>query len=331
MLRLSRLEATLLSLPNCLLLHVLSFWSPQCIATCDSLSTLAWDVDRFFAPWFIDDTVDFRVMLERCGAVVSGSLITQFFDRTLYRDSDMDIFLRMGGLPEMGAWLVSQGYIYSSTSTGYRALRRAIQRVSGKVVSDPVDGHRTIRTVLNFKRLVASTTIIHIQKIQLVVVDMDPIHHVLFDFHSIYHKSYITRNRIESTHRGEVWKSKYRARGFRIISRRSRGDHSDLKIGQRSSMDRRSWIINLEALPKNEENSIYGRVHSDVRFEVMHWRSGATCADSFARIAEPGICRLRMKAAKRFPGLFLRADAVPPFLRTRRPSLSDFARTMQRE
>ncbi|KAJ7436455.1 hypothetical protein B0H11DRAFT_2256160 [Mycena galericulata] len=247
-------------------------------------------------------------MLRKCGAVVSGSQILQFFERSNYAGSDLDIFLRIGGLHDMGMWLTGQGYTRSLCKTGYQALRQTIQRVSTNIVTSAAG--KTVRSVLNYTRFVASTTRVYLQIIQLIVVDMNPIHHVLFDYHStsvmnymvydaivcvfprssiLLRKSYVTRNRPEPTTNEDRWRAKYSERGFRIIHKRSRGNHGDLKLGKRSSMDKHSWVIRLEAPSATANDSVYGHQGTDVRFEVMSWRSGATYGDSFARIAEPEI------------------------------------------
>ncbi|KAJ7683373.1 hypothetical protein B0H17DRAFT_942010 [Mycena rosella] len=79
---------------------------------------LVWDPDAHFKIWFSDPT-KFRGVLQTCGAIVSGSQILQFLDRTRYPDSDMDIFLRVGGIPVMAQWLRHQGYALNSVSPDY--------------------------------------------------------------------------------------------------------------------------------------------------------------------------------------------------------------------
>ncbi|KAJ7197891.1 hypothetical protein C8J57DRAFT_1487630 [Mycena rebaudengoi] len=278
---LSYLEKTLLSVKDSLLVYVLSFWNPDDILVSATLSTvlqgvvryyqsLVWDIDKHLQHWFRDGSKSFRSVLGVCGAAVSGSQILQFFDRTKYLDSDLDIFLRVAGLLRMGEWLVTQGYRHTSSSENYDALNEE---------------------VLHLSRYVASPTVIFIQKVQLVAVDMDPVHHILFDFHStavmgfltcnmvvsvfprsthVLKKSYMTKIRTESPTRTKHWKTKYQRRGFRIIHKQSKDVHADLKLGKRSTTDCNSWVIKLDG---------------DLPFCI-------TNSDSYARIAEPGIWRL---------------------------------------
>ncbi|KAJ7725026.1 hypothetical protein B0H16DRAFT_1472006 [Mycena metata] len=276
-LRLSIFEATLISTTDSLLMYIVSFWSLQDIITCQGLSLVlnnimryytsrVWNPDVFFQPWFKDDPVYFRELLQQCGAVVSGSQITQLLDRARYPGSDMDIFLRVGGLGDMGTWLQDQGYAYVSQYPNYKTAHRRILRISHRIITERNPGGPAVQGVFNYQRFIASTTTIFLQKIQLIAVDTNPIQHVLFDFHStcvmnfmtfdavisifplptfILHKSYVLRNRDELGNQSDEWKSKYRDRGFRIVQRRTKGQHHDLVLGKRSIADKNSWIIKL--------------------------------------------------------------------------------------
>ncbi|KAJ7154307.1 hypothetical protein C8R43DRAFT_885137 [Mycena crocata] len=278
-LKLSRFKALLLTMPDDVLTNLFAFMNPREIAKCSTLSTvvlnvvhhyktLVWDPDKFFRHWFRDSPISFRLILKKCGAIVSGSQIMQFFDRSNYIDSDMDIFLRVGGLIEMGAWLWRQGYNLHSSSSTYRVLWDA-HRLSAKLVQNQDPTTNAIKGVFNFTRYVASATVIYLQKIQLVTVDVNPINHILFDFHStavinymlpdsvvsvfplstfLHRKTYVCRSKFETASRADEWKNKYRERGFRIIRKRSRGDHKDMILGKRSCKDQHCWIIKLPRL-----------------------------------------------------------------------------------
>ncbi|KAJ7603539.1 hypothetical protein DFH06DRAFT_1151811 [Mycena polygramma] len=332
-LRLSILEATLISAPDALLLRAMSFWTLADIITCDTLSvtfhnivryykSLVWDPDIFFRSWFMDSPQNFRQMLAHCGGTVSGSQITQFFDRTRYRDSDLDIFIRIGGLQPMGRWLKLQGYRYASASSEYEAFEHNTARLSTRMIIER-NSDEPIKGVFNYTRYIAAPTVIYLQKIQLIVVDTNPIDHILFDFHStavinymisdavvsvfpvptlISHRSYVVKHRIESTARTLQWRTKYQDRGFKIIRKRTRGTYKDLVLGPRSTSDRYSWTIKLTEPPPYGK-TIYGQMNSNVRFDVLAWRSGIIHKESFGRIAEPGIWRMRGKARKKYPGL----------------------------
>ncbi|KAJ7157063.1 hypothetical protein C8R43DRAFT_832426, partial [Mycena crocata] len=224
--------------------------SLQDILTCELVSStfrqivqyyksVAWDPDAFLHPWFIDDPAAFRSILKQCGAVVSGSQMIQFFDRTTYHGSDMDIFLRIGGVLPMSGWLENQGYNLISSHNGYPDVKRKVNRLLiSKMNEHPCVQNDTVKAVHNYQRFIASLTVVYSQKIQLITVDMNPIHHVMFDFHStavmnymtsdavvavfpistfILRKSYTTRCRKETETHTTQWRFKYKDRGFRFI------------------------------------------------------------------------------------------------------------------
>ncbi|KAJ6510109.1 hypothetical protein C8R47DRAFT_1208153 [Mycena vitilis] len=207
--KLSRLEATLLAAPESLIVRIVSFWDLPDIIACDTLSAvfhnivryykaIVWDPDKFFRPWFIEDPALFRRMLGECGGAVSGSQITQFFDRTSYQDSDLDIFLRIGRLHQMGQWLRGQGYVYTSSTAEYEALSRKALRLSTKMIIEKSSPDDTIRGVFNYTRYIASLTVIYVQKIQLIVVDSNPVDHIIFDFHSTAVINYMVSDAVVS-------------------------------------------------------------------------------------------------------------------------------------
>ncbi|KAJ7750551.1 hypothetical protein B0H16DRAFT_1318604 [Mycena metata] len=278
MYRLSLFEKTLITAEDDLLTYFLAFWDPHDIFKAESLSSvmlgivshyrrLVWDPDSRFQPWFRDPTRQFRTMLRRCGAIVTGSQMLQFFDRTNYPDSDMDIFLRIGGVSLLGNWLTTQGYSPAAPSAKYTFFRNRVQRACSQIITRQGEPQTPIRGVYNYYRYVATQTVVHHQKIQLVVVDMDPIHHVIFDFHSTgvmnflsstravsifplctfrYRKSYVARRNRDSPERTALWRNKYRNRGFRVINKRTKGAHTDLILGNRTTGDRHCWTIQLE-------------------------------------------------------------------------------------
>ncbi|KAJ7739542.1 hypothetical protein B0H16DRAFT_1465197 [Mycena metata] len=345
-LRLSAFETTLLRMPDEQIIRIISFWGLADIVACDSASVV-WNADRFFAGWFKDHPISFRRVLGECGGIVSGSQVTQFFDRSRYHDSDMDIFMHIGGITHMGDWLQTQGYSYSSMATEYDALKPDVLRLSCRMLIERNSTDETIKGVFNYIRYIPSTTTAFIQKIQLIVVDISPIDHIIFDFHSsaminymteseivcvfpiptlILHKSYVVRSRTESLSRTVTWKTKYHERGFQIIRKRTKGVHSDLVLGKRSSSDGRAWCMKLQE--PEIKNTVYERKPGNVKFEILSWRSGVTLKDSFARIAEPGIWRrvyLSMKSFRLPDGI--KTDCDPRQSRNTQASCSPRAMT----
>jgi hypothetical protein len=61
---------------------------------------------------FFRDPSKFRSIQARGGTLISGSFALQFFDRTFYPDSDLDLYLYYGEAKAMGQYLFSEGYTY---------------------------------------------------------------------------------------------------------------------------------------------------------------------------------------------------------------------------
>ncbi|KAH7916548.1 hypothetical protein BJ138DRAFT_1139306 [Hygrophoropsis aurantiaca] len=55
---------------------------------------------------FFDDTPGFRSLQARTGTLISGSNALQFFDRTFYPESDLDLYVHPGHVREVLDWLV---------------------------------------------------------------------------------------------------------------------------------------------------------------------------------------------------------------------------------
>ena len=68
-----------------------------------------WDPARRYRRWF-GNVGEFRRLLRKSNAVISGSFALQFFDRSFYADSDMDIFTRIAGVSTLCDFLISEGY-----------------------------------------------------------------------------------------------------------------------------------------------------------------------------------------------------------------------------
>jgi hypothetical protein len=64
-------------------------------------------VSRFFS-----QPLDFRSLQARTGLLISGSFALQFFDRTFYPNSDLDLYVDWRYSREVGHWLISDGYIF---------------------------------------------------------------------------------------------------------------------------------------------------------------------------------------------------------------------------
>lgn len=147
-----------------------------------SYQRIVWDPTTFFARWF-SKPYAFRRLLGLCNAVVSGSQALQFFDRTEYTDSDLDIFLPPTGVMSMAEWLEDMGYGLPVEEDGYRFLDRVVDASSDCDKPSFLPNH--MRAVFTFSRpQSAPTGFPSVRRVQLIVVDIDPVEFISFDFHS---------------------------------------------------------------------------------------------------------------------------------------------------
>lgn len=59
---------------------------------------------------FFSDPIGFRSLQARTGTLISGSNALQFFDRSFYPESDLDLYTHPGHTREVGLWLIHEGY-----------------------------------------------------------------------------------------------------------------------------------------------------------------------------------------------------------------------------
>lgn len=86
-------------------------------------------LSRFFTE---DQTEELRTLMSRTSMIISGSVALQFLDRTIYPDSDLDLYAPLKNAWHISDWLVSAGYAYApktaSLPTVDIALRKAAAR-----------------------------------------------------------------------------------------------------------------------------------------------------------------------------------------------------------
>ncbi|CAL1699941.1 unnamed protein product [Somion occarium] len=69
----------------------------------------AFNVHRLLSRYF-SDPMAFRYIQACTGTLISGSAALQFFDRSLYPDSDLDLYVPMPWRKKVGHFLLAQGY-----------------------------------------------------------------------------------------------------------------------------------------------------------------------------------------------------------------------------
>lgn len=78
------------------------------------------------------DPQSFRSQMGRHNALVSGSVALQFFERVVWKESDIDIFIEQGENAEaFGNYLIEQeGYKFIKATENDEYMRPAIVEVS---------------------------------------------------------------------------------------------------------------------------------------------------------------------------------------------------------
>jgi hypothetical protein len=138
----------------------------------------AYNVDKLYRRWF-KNTEGFRRLQARTGTLVSGSTAVQYFNRTFYESSDLDLYTFRSGAVEVAQWIVEEGYVYRPGDT-YPDYESHIEQLM-KCTEDenwPAEGvyvNGGICTVLEFEKNGAI--------LQLIVTRNSPFHAITL-FHS---------------------------------------------------------------------------------------------------------------------------------------------------
>lgn len=167
-------------------LIVTSYWSITDIlavaSTCKSICTTlknCWDVDALLNRWF-ENAQAFRQMLGQCGAIVSGSTALQYFDRTSYSRSDVDIIIPLAGTYRMGIWLLANDFTFQPRDRDYNDFTTSLLRV---INANPRGrNNRPLLKVFDFYAPPFKTQR-YLRHVQLIVIYGDPFSHIL-QYHS---------------------------------------------------------------------------------------------------------------------------------------------------
>ncbi|KAF8685277.1 hypothetical protein AX14_004060 [Amanita brunnescens Koide BX004] len=127
---------------------------------------------RPFIP--VNDIDTFREILHETGAIISGSVALQYFDRKTFHPTDLDIYVNGNEQPRVVAWLLQCGLVESR-----RGEEDGSQSDTDDI--DVVEGYRSgssdVMRVENFKMEGTSKTV------QVISTKRSPVFAVL-QFHS---------------------------------------------------------------------------------------------------------------------------------------------------
>ncbi|PPQ80640.1 hypothetical protein CVT26_007112 [Gymnopilus dilepis] len=268
---------------------------------------MAWDPSWRYRQWFVH-ILAFRRLLRRCNAVVSGSFALQFFQRRRYIGSDMDIYLRCAGVKEFCLWMKHEGYRNVDGDASY--VRTNFPEDTLKAVAPRNSKHGPLLGVHTFQRMVGSARgHIEVQRVQLIVVDTDPIEHILFNFHSTAVMNFLSANRAVAifpmntfvqrvsfvTHapppasKHIIWRRKYRKRGFTIIDDSTPDTGHRAVLGARHVGDELCWNISFRDV--HWERGYYGTPRPKLAFEVLSSDVAIVDESCKYKIAEPYVWR----------------------------------------
>lgn len=77
----------------------------------ESYRRRAYNITKFLLRYFTEDFVHrFRVVQSRTGMLISGSAALQFFDRTFYTHSDLDLYVEHRHCSEAAHFFITAGY-----------------------------------------------------------------------------------------------------------------------------------------------------------------------------------------------------------------------------
>lgn len=135
-----------------------------------------YSIERIISRFF-DDPLDFRKLQARTSTIISGSSALQFFDRSFYPSSDLDLYAHRRYRREIGRWLLRQGYVFRPNKRQAPDFESAIVKLQTYYVGRG----RIFGTVFTFTKSnrVDDTNL----KVQIIVASKTPMHCIL-NFHS---------------------------------------------------------------------------------------------------------------------------------------------------
>ncbi|KAK7457759.1 hypothetical protein VKT23_010098 [Stygiomarasmius scandens] len=109
----------------------------------ESYNRLAFDVERILCPFFkendqVHEITEFRMLQYTIGMLISGSSALQFFDCTVYPESDLDLYICLDQATLVTDFLVRIGYAYQPSLSQDDNLSVALSNAAGPLEEVPV-------------------------------------------------------------------------------------------------------------------------------------------------------------------------------------------------
>ncbi|TDL16734.1 hypothetical protein BD410DRAFT_755116 [Rickenella mellea] len=219
---------------------------------------------------FVHNPIEFRSMLDRTGAIISGSNALQFLNRKTWPESDLDLYVYKPNYKEVGRWLQDNaGFSYT-----YRPFHLQAQNFAETDADEPMYENDTICGVFEFRSNEQQDGTHRI--IQVIVALKSPMDSIL-KFHSTVVMNVISARTAYSLYPRATFEEsralvcnpsmdilhdafrKYAARGYQIIANLSlddvRSPVCSLRTSTRWADDNMAWT-----LPLNMEGVVTDRL-----------------------------------------------------------------------
>lgn len=148
--------------------------------------------------YYFDDPLSFRSLMARTHMVISGSFALQFFDRSFYPNSDLDLYIQPDmSIEVVGSYLLNEGYLFKPTpwqSSYYASEIKCTlfsntppreftyRQISTTEEANLLYSLKSVCAVYSFERSVGDAEA-DVRKVQVVVARSSPIETIL-TFHS---------------------------------------------------------------------------------------------------------------------------------------------------
>lgn len=113
----------------------------------------AFTVDRVISRYF-EDPLSFRSMQARTATIISGSAALQFFNRSSYSTSDLDLYVPMLGAGNLTRFIIENGYTFVPHLGQNQTLRDALEESAVPLwMEDQYSATRGIAGVFSFTKI----------------------------------------------------------------------------------------------------------------------------------------------------------------------------------
>lgn len=146
-------------------------------AICQNLF-LKFEIDNTVGQYFTaSEIIHFRQLQAATGTIISGSTAVQFFDRDVYENSDLDLYVQHRTARPIALWLQTVGYLFvPHQDADFQTLEMGLDKSSERYTVDSDEGYFDAVVVLDFKK-------VNHPNIQLITSRGPPLE-IILNFHS---------------------------------------------------------------------------------------------------------------------------------------------------